>query len=89
MERWGLSWVLASFSYFSLLSPAASYFLLQVNLVLPAKLLCGGLAGALSQVKGSVAKSPVLKRASPFKRVFGGNRPFFCDFARFLWIFEH
>ena len=25
----------------------------------------------------SVAKSPVLKQASPFKRAFGGNRPFF------------
>ena len=39
------------------------------------------------------AKSPVLKRASPFKQAFGGNRPFFacfsCDFARFLWIYEH
>ena len=29
----------------------------------------------------SVAKSPVFKRACPFKREFGGNRPFF---ARFL-----
>ena len=29
----------------------------------------------------SVAKSAVLKRASPFKRAFGGNRPFFARFS--------
>ena len=29
----------------------------------------------------SVAKSPVLKRASPFKQAFGGNRPFFARFS--------
>ena len=29
----------------------------------------------------SVAKSPVLKRASPFKRAFGGNRTFFARFS--------
>ena len=35
---------------------------------------------------GSVEKSPVLKRACPFKRAFWKNRQFFCDFARFFVI---
>ena len=37
--------------------------------------------------RGSVAKSPVFKRACPFKRAFGENRPFFARFFVILPVF--
>jgi len=38
-------------------------------------------------LSSSVPKSPVLKRACPFKRAFGENRPFFARFFKILPVF--